>query len=635
MTEFLLAAAAAPVNPASASPDIGSAIDLRRLFEAGSGLGNRLWADTASAAVCAFVRIPADGATRFRVEALQGVELLPHGGWLLRAGDACYWIPAAPVERRYDQQGHIQSERPATTAATALDGQAASLTLRAPAHGAVLDLALWRLPPALADELRAPLALELQPAYLWGSHTRFGRAADLYLHLTHGVVYENRYAWPFKIRVASENDAHAIGVQLAGLQRAGGRAWAGLLSRQVLACVVDRLGPDGAFRHGVWTDGMESHYRLHCSGMHLMMDALAQGPDAQVEAALRRAAAFLAQQHERLAAGVWFLHDELELSVERMKQGPFRWVASRALGKSEANMLVLNTQLDASIALDRYRDITGDEKFAELVMSARQATQAVLGLRPAETLYRCIFWCIGLSFLPTPQASALPAWKRALKRLTWQTLIPRLPDIKARFPRLVMPGGYIDRELTLRTWAHDYHAINLMDLARYLRRFDDPVVRRVLVEGLAFTRRSGILQRWQELDYQKYALGFWAEALYHVCTLFPDAQYRQWLAEAMLVLEDLKIGQPPSLLGANAEAVPVAQQMPCPSPADAQLRVANLGRRRAPELLVVNATDTPLPLGWEIAPVETLAWQQADGNPAEPHALQVPARGWLWARTPH
>jgi len=369
--------------------------------------------------------------------------------------------------------------------------------------------------------------------------------------------------------------------------------------------------------------------------MHLMMDVLAEAADPGVEHALRAAAAFMAQQHEHIDAGAWFFHDELEHSLDAMRRGPFKWVPSTALGKRESNMLVLNTQLDATIALDRYAQITGDTQFAPLVQSAHESTCAVLGLRSAQPLYRLLFWLIDLTFLPTAKAAALPAWKRALKRLTWQTLIPRLPDIKARFPRLVMPGGYVDRELTLRTWAHDYHAINLMDLARYLRRFDDPVVRRVLVEGLAFARRSGILQRWQELDYQKYALGFWAEALYHVCTLFPDAQYRQWLAEAMLVLEDLKMGQPPSLLGANAEAVPVAQQLPCPSPADARLRVANLGRRGAPELLVVNATDAPLPLGWEIAPVEPLAWHQADGNPAGQHALQVPARGWLWARAAH
>ena len=526
----------------------------------------------------------------------------------------------------------MQAEQATQIGDAGIFAATASVSLAAPAQAMASEFAIWRVSSAAAEELRHPLTLERQGAYLWGSHTRFEKLADLSRHLVHGHVYEDRYSWPFKLRICSENDAHALYVQLTGLHRAGGRTMAGVLARQLALSVASRLGPDGAFRHGEWTDRMESHYRLHCSGMHLMMDALAEAPNAELERALCAAAAFLAKQHESIDAGVWFFHDELEHSTEAMCRGPFKWVPSTALGKRESNMLVLNTQLDSSIALDRYAQITGDRHFAALVESARAATQAVLALRPAERFYRGLMWLVDLSFLPTERASALPRWKRALKRLAWKYVIPRMPDIKARLPRLVMPGGYIDRELTLRTWAHDYHAVNLMDLARYLRRFDDPVVRQVLLDGLAFTRRSGILQRWQELGYQKYALGFWAEALYHVCTLFPDAQYRQWLAEAMLLLEDLKLGQPPSLLGANAEAVPVSQQMPCPSPADARLRVANLGRRGAPELLVVNATDKALPLAWEIAPAEPLDWFEADAKPAGPHAAQVPPRSWLWAR---
>ncbi len=591
-----------------------------------------------SNARCAFLRLAAAGPISFLLDGVTGLERPPGGGWLVKlgTGQPSLWLPALPMLRRIDADGHVQQERTAVLVAAQLQAGSARVTLNAPPAGWVLDMALWRLPQALAEELRSPSALERQPAYLWGSHTVFGQAADLHRHLVHARVHENRYAWPFKIRVFSENDAHALSVQLTGLRRASGqvpgRALPAVLGLQMLQSVLARIGPDGAFRHGVWTDRMESHYRLHCSAMHLMMDHLSESPDAAVQAALRAAAGFLAQQHERIAAGVWFFHDELEHSLELMRIGPFKWVPSTALGKRESNMLVLNTQLDCAVALDRYAQLTGDSQHAELVASARNATRAVLSLRGADFLYRLLFAAIGLTFLPTEQAQRLPVWQRALKRVAWKYLIPRMPDIKARFPRLVMPGGYIDRELTLRTWAHDYHAINLMDLARYLRRFDEPVVRQVLVQGLEFTRRSGILQRWRELDYQKYALGFWAEALYHVCTLFPEARYRQWPAEAMQVLEELQMGQPPSLLGANAEAVPVADQLPCPSPADPRLRIANLGRRGAPECLVVNATDTELPLQWETAPAFAVEFHVGGSNAPAQLPLSVPARGWLWGR---
>jgi hypothetical protein len=141
--------------------------------------------------------------------------------------------------------------------------------------------------------------------------------------------------------------------------------------------------------------------------MHLMMDSLDRQPDAAVRASLERAAAFLARQHQPLRNGVWFPHDELEASVESMERGPFKWVKSRALGKSVSNMLVLNTHLDATIALDRYRGLTTDGQHQALVDSACRATRIVLEMRPAEWLYRLMFRLIGLTFLPADEAKRL------------------------------------------------------------------------------------------------------------------------------------------------------------------------------------------------------------------------------------
>ena len=140
-----------------------------------------------------------------------------------------------------------------------------------------------------------------------------------------------------------------------------------------------------------------------------------------------------------------------------------------ALGKSPQNMLVLNTQLDTLVALDRYGMLTGDAQYAPLVESGYRAARAVLALRPMEWLYRLVFSAIDLTLLPTGQAARLPLWQRLWKRIGWQVFVPRLPRLKTRFPRLVMPGGYIDRELSLQTWAYDYLAVNLMDLVRAAR----------------------------------------------------------------------------------------------------------------------------------------------------------------------
>lgn len=628
-------------------------MDLSSLFDAGPGpviavssagqrnavasLGGDYLRDDIDGAVCCFLRVgDADSGATLRLSGQYRIESASAGGWLLTSDISehpFYWLPTHATARRLNDDGHILEEAPAELSGFQVDSDGLSLTVRGANPGCAIDLAVWRLPAAMAPELKSLSSVETQPVFLWGSHTLYTRPADVYAHLIHGQVYERGFAWPHKRKICSENDAHALYVTLCGLERATGKVLYRLLKAQLLLSVLARQGADGGFRHGEWSANMESHYRLHASGMHLMMDALAaDAGDTGTRAALTRAADFVAAKTDTLEAGTWFLHDEMETNESTMASAPFRWVRSRALGKRESNMLVLNTQLDTSVALDRFGAVTGDARHAAAVTSAQSATLAVLALRPAEALYRLVFWVVGLTLLPTAQAAQLPAWQRAIKRLGWKYVLPRLPDLKARFPRLVMPGGYVDRELVLRTWAHHYLSINLMDLARYQRRMPSPEVERVIRDAAAFAHDSGILQRWAELKYEKYALGFWAEALYHLCMLSPDAHhYRAWLVEAVVLLEDNRQGLPPSLMGANAEALPPAEQVPCPMPVDAQLRVINLGRKGRSEVLVVNPTQGPIALAWFGNAPAGVTWHQADGSACVGEPVVAP-RAWLWGR---
>ena len=203
----------------------------------------------------------------------------------------------------------------------------------------------------------------------------------------------------------------------------------------------------------------------------------------------------------------------------------------------------------------------------------------VIDLHPAEWLYGPLFWLIGLTFLPTGEAKRLPLWKRALKRLAWRHAVPLLPRLKAKFPRLVMPGGYIDREFPCAVRARlsqrqsgDLAPIRLPIRRRADARSDDA--------GRTVLPQSGILRRWREQHYQCYALGFWAETLYHICLQAAASEHLAWLADAIVDLEDLALGIPPSMLGANPEVVAVGEQLPCPIPTAIRLRVANLSRNR-------------------------------------------------------
>lgn len=591
-------------------------------------------------ASCCFLRVSAADTPTARLGISGGYQIAacPSGGWLLKPFAPelpVYWIPQPFAVRALDRDGHILSRKDAELVSFTANTSELSVEVNLPT-GRYLDCVVWQFPASDADivaGLEQPSVLETQPIFMWSSHTVYRRPADAYLHLVHGHVYENHEVWPRYWRVCSELDAYALYVTLSGLELSTGKRFYSLLKRQVVFSVIARQAEDGGWYHGEWTDHMEAHYRLHGGAMHLLTAALEEWPDdAVIRASLEKAAAYISGRSTKIDAGTWYLHDSLEQTPESAKLYPFRWVPGTAFGKSPNNMLVLNTHLDTMIALDRYREVTSDTRYASGLESARAAARAVLSHRPAEWLYRPLFRAIGLTFLPTAEAAHLPLPVRAVKRLAWKYFIPWLPRIKAVFPRLVMPGGHIERALSQCSWSDQYQSVTLMDMLRYQRRFSVSDLGMAMDEALSFTHASGIRERWKESREKGHALGFWAEALYHLCTLSPEPQYRQWLAEVILDVEDRGLGLPPSLIGANGEAVRKTAQVPCPSPANASLRVVNLGRVGIAELLVVNPTSGSLPLAWESPPRRELVWTGSGGMPQGCEPTEVPARGWLWGR---
>ena len=125
--------------------------------------------------------------------------------------------------------------------------------------------------------------------------------------------------------------------------------------------------------------------------------------------------------------------------------------------------------------------------------------------------------------------------------------------------------------------------------------------------------RSLVFRMWTE-SKQRQALGYWLEALYQLCTLGPAREYRQYLAEAILIAEDLGLGLPPSLLGANPEVVRPQHRIACPSPTDSRIRVANLSCGDKREFLAVNYSSVACELVWEGDPKHALAWTAPDGK---------------------
>ena len=186
---------------------------------------------------CLFLRSDADDA--LCLDGNYHLVRCAAGGWLLHARhstEPSYWLPTPAMLRNISAQGHILKERTAELNEFELDSSGVAITFPSIPEGWTLDAVIWRLADAsLIDELQIFAPIETQGYFLLGSHTRYCRPADLYRHLIHGWVYEDRYAWPHMRRICSENDAHALHLILSGLQCATGKRIYGLLKNPVAA----------------------------------------------------------------------------------------------------------------------------------------------------------------------------------------------------------------------------------------------------------------------------------------------------------------------------------------------------------------------------------------------------------------
>ncbi len=540
------------------------------------------------------------------------IENCPAGGWLLLSleKDGCsYWLPAPLMLRKFDKDGHITEESNETFNDLRIEVGQINVSLPDVNHGWDLESVIWKISELeLISDLQTLTREESRGYFLLGSHTVYKKPADIYCHMAYGLVYENRFSWPYKYRIFSENDAHALHLIFSGLQLSTGKKIYSLLKKKLVLSVLSRQGTDGAYRHGEWTDLMESHFRLHCSAMHLLMDSLKDADDPDVRSALKKGMSFISRMHEKIDHGVWFYHDQLETDYTLMNKSPFMWHPSVALSKSPQNMLVLNTQLDSLVALERYANLSGERRFSVLVAWGYRATLHLLSRQPKKWLYNVLFSAIALTLYPTDSAKKFRVFTRIWKRLGWKFFIPVLPYIKTRYPRLTMPGGYIDRDLSVQTWAPDYLAVNLMDLVRASRGSYGEPLQVYIAQILDLCRRTDIGRRWGEEKNRCYALGFFAEALILIAVNQPTLVNDKMLADALLLCHKYKIGMPPSINSGNSEATVTFKSVPKSSCRD--VVVANVtGDSKRASCIVVNLSSTPadlhtalfdVPTGWTI-----------------------------------
>lgn len=323
--------------------------------------------------------------------------------------------------------------------------------------------------------------------------------ADLWKNLADGAVYDPRDAGQGRFRC--QQCALAWWSYLMALNRETSKAHYRALARWVAWSVCFDLGDAGAWRHGFWDEEPEIHSRMLWDGVRLLLSEHEMAPHPDLLAGAEEVTEFAIQNlTEELDGGwLWFLHDSDEGSVPL-------GVSEPVLGRSEHNSLCLNTHVQALCALARLDRVADDGgHIREVYRKGLGGLEAVLGLD-------CDSRTLSLVDRMLP---SLLSWKvphgfgeRMLRFIAYRVLLGGYWWVRKRGRCLVLPSGYIDRDLGRSILADEYHVVSLKDLCELQRLDPQPWMAEVISAAIRFAasldferalERSPIWAEWADV----------------------------------------------------------------------------------------------------------------------------------------
>jgi hypothetical protein len=305
--------------------------------------------------------------------------------------------------------------------------------------------------------------------------------SDVWNYLINGSVYDPRSAKKVGKRFKCQQCAHAWWVYFDFLYRETGKKIYEVMQDEVALSVLMDMSAEGGWRHGFWSDDMETHARFQLDGLHLLISQYEKtGEPIWLEAAERGMAFVSEHLMERLDDGsVWFLHD----TIEHNKRHRFE---STVFGKTAGNSLCINTHVQALTVLYRlHLAIPSKPIYGEMFEKGARALRRVLSCQPADLLYRLLMFLV----LRYKVDVAVNSTQGGLKNILKGRIIRRVYwSARRRFPRLVQPEGFIERDLT-RSFASDrYHIINTKDLLLLYQQKPLAWLRPFIGNGTTFAR---------------------------------------------------------------------------------------------------------------------------------------------------
>lgn len=305
------------------------------------------------------------------------------------------------------------------------------------------------------------------------------RPGDIWSQLINGSLYDPRVHRGIEKRFKCQQCAYAWWNYFGFLFRQTRKPFYSMFQDEIAYSVLLDMSLSGEWGHGFWSDEIETHARFHLDGIHLLISQYDKTEDPLWLEAARKSLEFVLKNlAECLDDGsLWFLHDTIEDKIRRR-------VNSSLFGKTLGNSLCVNTHVQALTVLHRLcQRIPNESNYNKIFNQGLQALYRVLGHQPAQKIYKFL----GVRLLAYKKRTSAYSIIGKLRNVLEGFIVPRaFWFVRRRFPRIVFPNGFIERDLTLGFFSDRYHITNLKDLLTLYQMTPIPWMRDYIKKGFEF-----------------------------------------------------------------------------------------------------------------------------------------------------
>lgn len=309
---------------------------------------------------------------------------------------------------------------------------------------------------------------------------------EVWSYLINGSVYDLRSHKGVDKRFKCQQCAYTLWSYFGFLQKETGKRIYSIMQDEIAYSVLMDMSEEGEWGHGYYmSDEIETHTRFHLDGIHLLISQYEKtGDQIWLEASERGMKFVTGNLMEVLDDNsLWFLHDTLE------RESNYRYsrFKSTLFGKKTGNCLCINTHVQALTVLYRLCQIFPDKKiYSEMFDNGVRALRRVLDYQPGETIYGLLMLML-MKYKTRRKAQSI---RGKLRNAIIGFITPRIFwTLRRQLPRIVFPGGFINRDLTVSFFSDIYLIVNLKDLLTLYQQQPSIWLRTYIVDGFTFLHK--------------------------------------------------------------------------------------------------------------------------------------------------